>query len=157
MQKEIERKFLVKNRDFIHQSKSKHSIKQGFLSTHKKRTVRIRILDNKGFITIKGKSDKKGLVRLEWEKEIPLNEAKQLLKLCKKPILSKTRYLIDFKGSLFEIDVFKKKNKGLIIAEIELDNKNQSFEKPDWLGKEVTGEIKYYNSVLSKQPYKDWK
>ena len=156
MQKEIERKFLVKNTDFIKQSTQKHKIIQGFLSTDKKRTVRIRIRDGKGFITIKGKSNTKGTTRLEWEKEITLTDAKKLLKLCKKPIISKIRYLVPFKGNTFEVDIFKKKNKGLILAEIELNEENQIFEKPNWLGKEVTGDIRYYNAVLQKYPFTEW-
>lgn len=156
MQKEIERKFLVKNTNFITESTQKHLIKQGFLSTDKKRTVRIRIRDDKGFITIKGKSNAKGTTRLEWEKEITLTDAKKLLKLCKKPIISKIRYLVPFKGNIFEVDIFKKKNKGLILAEIELKDENQTFEKPNWLGKEVTGDIRYYNAVLQKNPFTEW-
>ena len=156
MQKEIERKFLVKNTNFITESTQKHLIKQGFLSTDKKRTVRIRIRDDKGFITIKGKSNTKGTTRLEWEKEITLTDAKKLLKLCKKPIISKIRYLVPFKGNIFEVDIFKKKNKGLILAEIELKDENQTFEKPNWLGKEVTGDVRYYNAVLQKHPFTEW-
>ena len=156
MQNEIERKFLVKNTDFIAESFKKYPIKQGFLSTNKKRTVRVRIKGDKGFLTIKGISNDSGTTRLEWEKEIELHEAKRLLKICKKPIISKIRYLVDYKGNIFEIDVFKKKNKGLVIAEIELQNENQTFEKPNWLGAEVTGDKRYYNSVLQKRPFKDW-
>jgi CYTH domain-containing protein len=157
MQNEIERKFLVKNTDFINDSFEKYSIKQGFLSTNKNRTVRVRIKNDKGFLTIKGISNEKGTKRLEWEKEIPLQEAEQLLKICKKPIISKNRYLVNYKGNIFEVDVFKKKNKGLIVAEIELQTENQPFEKPTWLGKEVTGDKRYYNSVLQKKPFNSWK
>jgi CYTH domain-containing protein len=157
MQNEIERKFLVKNDDFKTLSSEKHYIKQGFLSTNKKRTVRIRVKDDKGFLTIKGKSNKSGTTRLEWEKEINLLEAKQLLKICKKPIISKIRYIVPFQNHVFEVDVFKKKNKGLVVAEIELTNEDQVFEKPDWLGKEVTGDKRYYNAVLQKNPFKKWK
>lgn len=156
IQNEIERKFLVKNDDFIVQSTKKQHIKQGFLSTNKNRTVRVRIKDDKGFLTIKGISNDSGTTRLEWEKEISLQEAEQLLKICKKPIISKIRYLVPFKGNIFEIDVFKKKNKGLIIAEIELQKETQNFEKPKWLGKEVTGDKRFYNSVLQKHPFKKW-
>jgi len=156
MQNEIERKFLVKNDDFIKQSTKKQVIKQGFLSTDKKRTVRVRIKDDKGFLTIKGISNDSGTTRMEWEKEIPLPEAEQLLKICKKPIIIKTRYLVPFNGNIFEVDVFKKKNKGLVLAEVELQSEDQNFKKPNWLGKEVTGDKRYYNSVLQKHPFKKW-
>ena len=157
MHTEIERKFLVLNTNFIQESFKNYTIKQGFLSTNKKRTVRIRIISNKGFITIKGISNQSGTTRFEWEKEISVLEAKQLLKLCKKPIINKIRYFVKKEKHIFEIDIFKGKNKGLILAEIELEHENQSFIKPKWLGKEVTGNIKYYNSVLSKNPFKKWK
>ena len=156
MQNEIERKFLVKNTNFKQQYTKKYKIKQGFLSTDKKRTVRIRIKGDKGFLTIKGISNDTGTTRLEWEKEIPLTEAKQLLKICKKPIISKTRYLVPFENHLFEVDVFKKKNKGLIVAEIELQSETESFKKPEWLGEEVTGDVRYYNAVLQKKPFTTW-
>ena len=156
MQNEIERKFLVKNDDFIKQSTKKQVIKQGFLSTDKKRTVRVRIKDDKGFLTIKGISNDSGTTRMEWEKEIPLPEAEQLLKICKKPIIIKNRYLVPFNGNIFEVDVFKKKNKGLVLAEVELQSEDQNFKKPNWLGKEVTGDKRYYNSVLQKHPFKKW-
>jgi len=156
MQNEIERKFLVKNLDFITESTKKYAIKQGFLSTHKKRTVRVRIKDDKGYLTIKGISNASGTTRMEWEKEIPLNEANQLLKLCKKPIIDKIRYIVPVDKHIFEVDVFKKENKGLILAEIELDNENEFFKKPNWLGQEVTGDKRYYNAVLQKKPFKKW-
>jgi CYTH domain-containing protein len=156
MHTEIERKFLVLNNGFIKESHKQYQIVQGFLNSHKKRTVRVRITNDKAFLTIKGKSNKSGTSRFEWEKEIPINEAKQLLKLCEKEIIKKTRYLVNIKNHLFEIDVFKDKNKGLIIAEIELKEENDIFTKPKWLGKEVTGDLKYYNSVLSKLPFNKW-
>ncbi len=156
MNTEIERKFLVLNHDFIKESHKQYEITQGFLSSHKKRTVRIRITDNSAFITIKGKSNKKGTTRFEWEKEITTIEAKQLLNLCEKGTIKKTRYLVKSDNHTFEIDVFKGKNKGLIVAEVELNKENENFTKPSWLGKEVTGDVKYYNSVLSKTPYSEW-
>lgn len=156
MHKEIERKFLVLNTDFIDDSFNHISIKQGFLNSHKKRTVRVRIIDDKGFLTIKGKSNKKGTTRLEFEKEIEIKDAEALLNLCEKGKIIKTRYLIKAQNHIFEVDVFKGENKGLIIAEIELQHENESFKKPTWLGKEVTGQIKYYNSVLTKNPYNTW-
>ncbi|MCF6350163.1 MAG: CYTH domain-containing protein [Flavobacteriaceae bacterium] len=156
MHTEIERKFLVLNNDFIKESHKKYQIIQGFLNSHKKRTVRIRITSDKAFLTIKGKSNKSGTIRFEWEKEIPIKEAKKLLKLCEKVIIKKTRYLVGQGSNLFEIDVFKGKNKGLIIAEIELKEEQQAFKRPSWLGKEVTGDLKYYNSVLSKFSFNKW-
>jgi CYTH domain-containing protein len=156
MNTEIERKFLVLNNNFIKESYKNYTIIQGFLNSHKKRTVRVRITDDKAFLTIKGESNKKGTTRFEWEKEILISEAKQLLNLCENTIIKKTRYLVKVENHIFEIDVFKEKNKGLIIAEIELNNQDEQFIKPDWLSKEVTGDIRYYNSVLSKKPYCLW-
>lgn len=154
---EIERKFLVNNEDFLNEATSKIYIKQGFLSTHPKRTVRIRITNNQGFITIKGASSKDGTSRMEWEKEIALVEAQNLLNICKKGVIEKYRYLIPNENFTFEVDVFEGKNKGLIVAELELPTKNTSFKKPKWLGEEVTGQVKYYNAQLSKKPFNSWK
>lgn len=148
MHKEIERKFLVKSEAFKVQSKKHYDIIQGFLNKDKHRTVRVRIKDEKGFLTVKGISSSSGLSRLEWETEIEPQEAKELLQLCEKPLLHKTRYEIIHEGKLFEVDEFHKEHEGLIIAEIELTNEKEQFEKPDWLGKEVTGDTAYYNSQL---------
>ena len=153
---EIERKFLVKSKDYQRESHKKFYVKQGFLNTNKHRTVRIRISDKNAFLTIKGVSDKSGVSRFEWEKEIPVKEAKQLLLLCEKGIIEKNRYLIKYGNHIFEVDEFLGKNEGLVIAEIELSNENEGFEKPNWLGKEVTGDVKYYNSQLSKKPFTNW-
>ena len=153
---EIERKFLVSNDSFISKSFKKNYIKQGFLNTNKNRTVRIRITDNTGYITIKGITNKSGMSRFEWEKKIPLPEAENLLSLSEDIPIEKHRYLIKNKEFTFEVDVFLGENKGLIIAEIELTSENDSFNKPNWLGEEVTGDIKYYNSTLSKNPYSKW-
>jgi len=153
---EIERKFLVNNLDFINESYLHNKIKQGYLNSNKQRTVRIRVVNNKGFVTIKGKSNQSGTTRYEWEKEIPVIETENLLELCEPGAIHKTRYLVKSNQHTFEIDVFEKDNKGLIIAEVELSSEDESFEKPLWLGKEVTGDIKYYNSQLSKNPYKNW-
>lgn len=153
---EIERKFLVKGNFKKHSLKS-FQIAQGFLSTVPERTVRIRIADQKAFITVKGIGNKTGVSRFEWEKAIDKKEAKQLLKLCKKTIIKKNRYLVPTNNHLFfEVDEFLDENKGLIIAEIELPEENTTFEKPDWLGKEVTGNEKYYNAMLSKHPFSKW-
>ena len=153
---EIERKFLVKNNDFEKEAIRFEYISQGFLSTDPERTVRIRIKNDKGIITIKGASNKEGTTRFEWEKEITVDEAKSLLALCTKSIIEKTRYLIPAAQFIFEVDVFSGDNEGLIIAEIELSDAHEAFPKPPWLGDEVTGQIKYYNSQLSKNPYNSW-
>lgn len=157
MLQEIERKFLVNNSTFKDESFKKIYIKQGFLNSDKNRTVRIRITDNKGFITIKGVSNLNGTTRFEWEKEIDIKEASQLFFLCEDGIIEKNRFYVKTTNHIFEVDVFLGDNLGLIIAEIELKNEYDFFEKPNWLGKEVTGDVKYYNSVLSKNPYKNWK
>ncbi|OIQ23434.1 CYTH domain-containing protein [Lacinutrix sp. MedPE-SW] len=153
---EIERKFLVNSNNFKTQSYNSFKIKQGFLNTHKERTVRVRLKGDIGYITVKGASSKNGLSRFEWEKEITTNEANSLLKLCENGVIDKTRYEVKSGNHIFEIDEFYGENAGLIIAEIELTSENESFEKPNWLGKEVTGEIKYYNSQLSIMPFNKW-
>ena len=143
MNLEIERKFLIKNDSFKEFSFQKKYIKQGFLNSDKERTVRVRIIEEKAFLTIKGKSNTAGTVRFEWEKEIPVNEAEQLMLLTEKNSIEKYRYYIKKGKHVFEIDEFLGENKGLIVAEIELSNENESFSKPDWRGKKVTGEVKY--------------
>lgn len=154
---EIERKFLVRSDAYKKDAISREMISQGFLNTHPERTVRIRIEGKWGYLTIKGKSNKAGTSRFEWEKEISLEEAKDLLQLCEYGVIEKTRYKIHIGNHFYEVDEFHGKNEGLIVVEIELEDENEPFEKPDWLGKEVTGNIKYYNSQLSKKPYKTWK
>ncbi|MDG1714377.1 CYTH domain-containing protein [Lacinutrix sp.] len=153
---EIERKFLVTSQDFKKDAHNNYKIIQGFLSTNKKRTVRVRIKGEIGFLTVKGASSKNGLSRFEWEKEISMEEALSLLKLCKKGIIDKIRYEVNVGKHTFEIDEFFGDNTGLIIAEVELNSEKESFSKPDWLGKDVTGDIKYYNSQLSKTPFCKW-
>ena len=153
---EIERKFLVKSNAFKSEAFKQTRIVQGFLSTNKKRTVRVRLKDGIGFLTIKGKSSKNGLSRFEWEKEISKTEAESLLKLCKKGIIDKLRYEIKVEKHTFEVDEFFGKNKGLIVAEVELNDETEEFTKPNWLGEEVTGDVKYYNSQLSKIPFCKW-
>lgn len=154
---EIERKFLIESEAFKKEAFKKYIIIQGFLNSNKERTVRVRLKDDKGFITVKGKSSKDGLARFEWEKEISKPEAETLLKLCEPTIINKTRYNIQVGKHVFEVDEFFGANKGLIIAEVELEHENEAVEKPNWLGSEVTGNIKYYNSQLSKQPFNTWK
>lgn len=154
MSKEIERKFLVTG-NFKQYSKKIIRIVQGYLSDDPEKTVRIRMTDTKGYITIKGISNDTGVSRNEWEYEIPFQEALEMLDLCESRIVKK-RHLVDVGSHTFEIDVFEKLNKGLIIAEIELESEDDEFEKPDWLGEEVTGDVKYYNSMLLKHPYTTW-
>lgn len=154
---EIERKFLVKNNDYKQQAYLTKKIKQGYLNTDKSRTVRVRIQDNKAFLTIKGKSNTTGTTRFEWEKEIDKKEAEQLLLLCEPSIIDKTRFLIKNEHFTFEVDEFKGANDGLVLAEIELNSEQETFLKPNWLGKEVTGDIRYYNSYISKKPFTSWK
>ena len=153
---EIERKFLVTSTEFLSESKKSSRIVQGYLNSNPERTVRIRIKGTQGFITIKGKGNESGTTRFEWEKEIEVSEAEQLLLLCEDGVIDKVRYEIPFGKHLYEVDVFEGDNKGLIIAEIELENENESFEKPNWLGEEVTGDDRYYNASLSVSSYKNW-
>ena len=153
---EIERKFLVKSTDYKSFARSKTRIVQGFLNTDADRTVRVRIKGDEGFITVKGKSNASGTSRFEWEKEISLIDAEALLQLCEKGVLEKCRFEIQVGKHVFEVDEFYGDNEGLTVAEVELTSENEFFETPDWLGKEVTGEVKYYNSQLSKKPFKTW-
>ena len=154
---EIERKFLVKG-DYKNQVIKKTKIIQGFLSTVPERTVRVRIKEDKGYLTIKGISSPSGTSRFEFEKEITLQEAEDLLKICEPGVIEKTRHIILTNNDLyFEVDEFYGDNLGLTIAEIELPYENALFDKPDWLGQEVTGDQRYYNSVLMKKPYLTWK
>ena len=153
---EIERKFLVLNNDFKKEASVQKRIVQGYLNSDPERTVRIRIKGEQGFITIKGKGNESGTTRMEWEREIPATDAEQLLALCEKGAIDKIRYEIKAGSHLYEVDEFFGENAGLIIAEIELNDENESFEKPLWLGKEVTGDERYYNAFLSQKPFKSW-
>ena len=150
MLQEIERKFLV-NGDFRNEAFKAVHIVQGYLSRVPERVVRIRIKDQKGFITIKGKNNASGATRFEWEKEIPVEEAKKLLELCEPGLVDKTRYLINNTDGkhTWEVDVYHGRKEGIIIAEIELCDENEAFDRPSWLGEEVTGDRRYYNSSLS--------
>lgn len=152
---EIERKFLI-NGDFKPFVESKTEIVQGYLSSVPERSVRIRIKGEKGFITIKGIGNKSGASRFEWEKEISVSDAKNLIQLCEPGVIEKIRYLVSVGKHTFEIDEFFGENKGLLIAEIELESEKENFEKPIWLGEEVTGIGKYYNASLIKNPFKNW-
>ncbi len=155
MPQEIERKFLVEG-NFKKDSFAHEKMVQGYLSSEKERTVRVRINGDEACLTIKGISNETGISRFEWEKEIPIEEARELLKLCEPGIIDKTRYYINNGDHTFEVDEFGGDNEGLIIAEIELTSEDEYFSKPEWLGREVTGDKRYYNSSLSKNPYKNW-
>lgn len=157
MSMEIERKFLVRG-DYKPFVTKKTKIIQGYLSSVPERTVRVRIKGNKGYITIKGIGNESGASRYEWEKEISRADATGLLKICEPGVIEKTRYIVPEKSGLkFEVDVFYGANEGLTLAELELPSEDHPFEKPDWLGKEVTGITKYYNANLIKNPFKSWK
>lgn len=156
MAKEIERKFMVKG-DFKPFKTKETRITQGYLSSIPERTVRVRIKGDKGFITIKGIGSASGASRYEWEKEIPVEEVKELLELCEPGAIDKTRFIIpETSGLKFEVDEFYGDNEGLTVAEIELPSEEYAFEKPDWLGEEVTGDVRFYNSMLMKNPFKNW-
>lgn len=156
MAEEVERKFLIKGNYKSNVFKEIHII-QAYLSTHPERTVRVRIKGDKGYITIKGKSNESGVSRYEWEKEIPISEAYELIKLGEPGIIDKTRSLIKTGKHIFEVDEFFGDNKGLRLAEIELSHEDETFHKPKWLGEEVTGDLRYYNSSLLKNPFKNWR
>ncbi len=151
---EIERKFLVTSDAYKSEAKKYTHIIQGYLNTDPERTVRVRIKGKQAFITVKGISNVSGTTRFEWEREIDSSEAKQLISICEQGIIEKTRYEILYGEHLYEVDEFGGCNKGLTIAEIELSKENEIFLKPDWLGKEVTGNPKYYNSHISKNGIK---
>lgn len=152
---EIERKFLVKG-NFKPHVFSQTRIIQGYLSSLPERVVRIRIRGEQGSITVKGVASVSGMSRYEWEKEIPVKDAHDLLNLCEPGVIDKTRYLVKVNNHTFEIDEFYGENAGLVIAEIELASENEEFIKPDWLGMEVTGDERYYNSSLVKKPFTKW-
>lgn len=154
---EIERKFLVKSDKFKAVAFAKNQIAQGYLNSHPERTVRIRIKGESGFLTIKGKGNESGISRLEWETEIPLTEAKSLIKLCENGVIDKIRYEVKAGNHIFEVDEFFGDNEGLVVAEIELQSEDEAFEKPEWLGQEVTNDERYYNAFLSNHPYTTWK
>lgn len=153
---ETERKFLVASDDFMRTAKTHYRIVQGYLNSDPERTVRIRLKGDRGYITVKGKSNATGTTRFEWEKEISKEEALQLLPLCEKGSIDKTRYEVPVGRHVFEVDVFHSDNNGLLIAEIELAHEDEQFEKPAWLGEEVTGDERYYNAYLSKKPFNEW-
>lgn len=156
MAQEIERKYLVKGEDFKALASRSVRIIQGYLSSVPERTVRVRIKGDKGFLTIKGIGNESGASRYEWENEIPVTEAQELLKICEPGVIDKTRYLVDYANHIFEVDEFYQSNQGLIVAEVELTDEAQTVSKPSWLAEEVTGDARYYNSMLMKQPFTSW-
>ncbi len=156
MPQEIERKFLIKG-NYKSFSNSHIRITQGYLSSVAERTVRVRISNKKGYLTIKGIGDASGTTRYEWEREIPLNEAEDLMVLCEEGVIDKMRFLVpESSGLTFEVDEFYGDNQGLVVAEIELPSVDYLFEKPSWLGVEVTGDTKYYNACLMSHPFVKW-
>lgn len=156
MAQEIERKFLVDG-DFRSEAFKAVRITQGYLSSVPERTVRVRVKDDKGYITVKGVGDESGVSRFEWEKEIPVDDARELLRICEPEVIDKTRYLVEVGTHTFEVDEFYGDNEGLTVAEVELSDPNEAFGKPSWLGEEVTGDKRYYNSFLSGHPYRTWR
>lgn len=156
MAQEIERKFLVKSEDFKKVASKETRITQGYLSSVPERTVRVRIKGKSGYLTIKGIGNESGASRYEWEREIPVAEVEELLKICEPGVIDKTRYEVKSGIHTFEVDEFYGENSGLIVAEVELKSEDQAFTKPDWVAEEVTGDSKYYNSMLMKNPYTKW-
>lgn len=151
---EVERKFLVSG-EYKSYAKASERIRQGYICSDEGRTVRVRRMGDRGFLTIKGPTGESGMSRFEWEKEIPADEAERLLAMCME-VIDKTRFLVDVGSHTFEVDEFYGDNEGLTIAEIELSAEDECFEKPQWLGDEVTGDVRYYNSMLLRNPYKNW-
>lgn len=151
---EIERKFLVSG-DFRSRASSSSRMVQGYVCSASGRTVRVRIAGDRAWLTIKGPS--RGISRFEWEKEIPVEEGLMLMDLCEPGVIDKTRFLVEEGGFLWEVDEFHADNEGLVVAEIELSDAGESFPRPDWLGKEVSTDRRYYNSSLCSNPYKNWK
>lgn len=157
MLQEIERKFLVRG-EFRQYATASSEIAQGYISSQSGRTVRVRIRDDKGYLTIKGPGNTSGLSRFEWEKEITVEEARALMTIAEPGVIEKTRYLVPNADGIhtWEVDVFHGASEGLIMAEIELSSEDDPFDRPAWLGEEVTGDRRYYNSFLSKRPYTEW-
>ncbi len=134
----------------------KKRIKQGYICSERGRTVRVRIQNEEGYLTIKGPSDAAGMSRYEWEHALSLQEAEELMKLCEPGMIDKTRYLVRCGTHVFEVDEFYGDNQGLVVAEVELGSEDEAFDRPSFLGEEVTGQVKYYNSFLMKFPYRKW-
>jgi len=153
---ETERKFLVLNNSYKQQAYIQKRITQGYLSSVPERTVRVRTKGDQGFLTIKGKSNESGTSRMEWEKEIAIADAVQLLAICEKGAIDKIRHEVKVGSHTYEVDEFFGDNAGLVVAEIELEDEHEEFIKPEWLGEEVTGLEQYYNAYLSRNPYNTW-
>ncbi|MDK3160256.1 CYTH domain-containing protein [Kamptonema cortianum] len=154
---EIERKFLVKDDSYKSAATEKLAVAQGYICSTTGRTVRVRIRGEKGFLTIKGATSASGLSRYEWEKEIAVADARDLLKLCETGLIEKIRHLVPVGRHVYEVDEFLGANAGLVVAEIELSTEEECFEKPAWLGEEVTLDRRYHNSMLAREPYTTWK
>ena len=154
---EIERKFLVKDESFKSMATESHRLTQGYICKESGRTVRVRLWDDKGYLTIKGAGSASGMSRYEWEKEISAEDARDLFMLCQSGIIDKTRYIVPVDGKTFEVDEFYGENAGLVMAEIELESEDAAFTRPSWLGKEVTGDRRYHNSMLSVHPFSEWR
>ena len=152
---EIERKFLVAG-DYKKEVVSSRKIIQGYISSSPERTVRVRMEDSGGYLTIKGKSSSGGLTRFEWEREISREDAENLLKLCEGGLVEKTRHIVEHENHRFEVDEFSGDNEGLVIAEMELESEEESFKKPLWIGEEVSFDKRYFNLYLSRHPFKTW-
>lgn len=157
MFQEIERKFLVEDDSYKQMASSSSRIVQGYICRTSGRTVRVRIRGEKGYLTIKGPSPDGGISRYEWEHEIPVDEARELMQLCESGVIDKVRYLVPFEGHIFEVDEFFGDNEGLVMAEVELETVDEAFARPPFLGREVTGDRRYYNASLTVRPYKEWK
>ena len=163
---EIERKFLVRDDGFRAEAVDSHRLVQGYICRESGRTVRVRIADDKAYLTIKGQSSGSGMSRLEWEMEIPVEDARRLMTLCQGGIIDKVRYIVPAGGCVeagsghqarkWEVDEFSGDNEGLVVAEIELGSEDEQFTRPSWLGEEVTGDRRYYNSMLSECPFTRW-
>ena len=156
MAQEIERKFLVLDDSFKHEAFSKSHIVQGYICSERGRTVRVRIRDDRAYLTIKGPSENGGLSRYEFEREIPLEDGQQMMQLCEPGIIDKTRWLVKSGRHTFEVDEFHGENEGLVVAEVELSSEDETFEKLHFIGKEVTGDRRYYNSCLCVKPFNKW-
>lgn len=152
---EIERKFLVKG-DYKSHASGSYPIQQGYLALTGNSVVRVRVRGDAAFLTVKSSLVEGEITRHEWEYEIPVADAREMLALCGEGVIDKTRYLVKVGHHLFEVDEFHGENEGLVIAEVELEREDEEFERPRWLGEEVTGDVHYYNSYLSIHPYKEW-
>ncbi len=153
---EIERKFLVKSDKYRSDAFKVQLLSQAYLNNNPDKSVRIRVVDNEGFITIKGPSNDGGLSRFEWEKKIPIDEAVELMKLCGDQLILKKRYFVKHNKIILEVDEFLNNNKGLVVAEVELKTTSQKIVLPDWIAEEVTGVNKYYNLSLISHPFSSW-